>query len=72
MGITSKRLEEGIPFKAAVKKFLEWCGTDVKFCTWGSADLVELQRNLKYYRMLSLLKGPDFLLRCAKIIWIDL
>ena len=53
-------MEEGIPFKAAVKKFLEWCGTDVKFCTWGSADLVELQRNLKYYRMLSLLKGPVF------------
>ena len=60
LGITSNRLEEGIPFKAAVKKFLEWCGTDVKFCTWGSADLVELQRNLKYYRMLSLLKGPVF------------
>ncbi|MBS7226682.1 MAG: exonuclease domain-containing protein, partial [Clostridiaceae bacterium] len=33
LGITSNRLEEGIPFKAAVKKFLEWCGTDVKFCT---------------------------------------
>ena len=60
LGITSNRLEEGIPFKAAVKKFLEWCGTDIKFCTWGSADLVELQRNLKYYRMLSLLKGPVF------------
>ena len=52
---------EGIPFKAAVKKFLEWLrDRREKFCTWGSADLVELQRNLKYYRMLSLLKGPVF------------
>lgn len=60
LGITSKRLEQGISFPCAAKKFLKWCGTEVKFCTWGSTDLVEFQRNLKYYQMLSLLKGPIF------------
>ena len=29
--------------------FLEWCGQDYIFCTWGSTDLVELQRNLNHY-----------------------
>lgn len=28
------------------------------FCTWGPSDLVELQRNMKYYRLTYLLEGP--------------
>lgn len=53
-------LDRGIPFREAVRRFLQWCGQEVRFCTWGSCDLVELQRNMKYYRMLNLLKGPIF------------
>lgn len=53
-------LEKGMPFAKAAKQFMKWCGSDVKFCTWGCSDLVELQRNLKYYRMINLLKGPVF------------
>ena len=43
-----------------MKTFIKWCGPEPKFCTWGSTDLVELQRNMKYYHMLNLLKGPVF------------
>jgi inhibitor of KinA sporulation pathway (predicted exonuclease) len=50
--------DQGIPFPKAVKAFLDWCGTDVRFCTWGTLDLTELQRNLIWYGMGALLPGP--------------
>lgn len=53
-------LEKGMSFGKAAKQFFRWCGPEAKFCTWGSSDLVELQRNLKYYRMINFLKGPIF------------
>lgn len=43
---------EGRPFPQVVKSFLDWCGdvkNDVRFCTWGSMDLTELQRNMEFY-----------------------
>ncbi|MCI9590576.1 MAG: exonuclease domain-containing protein [Lachnospiraceae bacterium] len=43
---------EGRPFPQVVKSFLDWCGdvkNDVRFCTWGSMDLTELQRNMDFY-----------------------
>ena len=53
-----KDLLKGIPFVQAVREFLEWCGTDWSFCTWGNQDVMELQRNMKYYNILDLLPGP--------------
>ena len=53
-----KDLLDGVPFPQAAGEFLEWCGTDYIFCTWGNQDLTEFQRNLKYYDMLCLLPGP--------------
>lgn len=38
-------------FPSVIKKFLDWCGNDYIFCTWGSMDLTELQRNMKYYHI---------------------
>ncbi len=55
-----KSLVHGIPFPEAVSQFLTWCGEDCRFCTWGDLDLMELQRNMKYYHMEELLKGPIF------------
>ena len=37
--------QEGEPFVDVIRDFLEWCGRDFWFCTWGSMDLTELQRN---------------------------
>jgi len=56
--MNQRELENGEWFPDAVRRFLAWAGPDSIFCTWGTVDLPELQRNMKYYNMLSLLKGP--------------
>lgn len=43
--------EEGVRFEEAAEEFLKWCGEDACFCTWGSMDLTELQRNMAYYHI---------------------
>ena len=45
-------------FVDCMNEFLEWCGKDYTFCTWGVLDLLELQRNMKYYYMNLLSNGP--------------
>lgn len=51
-------LKDGTPFPKAARQFFSWCGQEPKFCTWGDQDLMELQRNLKYFGMEELLPGP--------------
>ncbi len=51
-------LKDGVPFSQAVEEFLVWCGSEFSFFTWGNQDVMELQRNMKYYGKLSLLPGP--------------
>ena len=53
-----KELMNGELFPQAVQEFLDWCGKDFVFCTWGMQDLMELQRNMRYYSLLDLLPGP--------------
>lgn len=53
-----QELERGKPFEEVAMRFLEWCGEDYVFCTWGNSDLTELQRNLKFYNMTPLSDGP--------------
>ena len=53
-----KDLADGLPFPEAVREFLDWCGDDFAFFTWGNQDVMELQRNMKYYDLLFLLPGP--------------
>ena len=53
-----KDLAAGEPFPQVIREFLEWCGDDFAFFTWGNQDVMELQRNMKYYGLLSLLPGP--------------
>ena len=63
-----QELEKGTPFVPAAKSFLAWCGEEeYRFCTWGSSDLTELQRNMKYYDMPSLSKGPFAFLDVQKL-----
>lgn len=38
-------------FTDAVTDLLKWCDNDYLFCTWGSMDLTELQRNMHYYSL---------------------
>lgn len=51
-------LREGISFPEAVREFFEWCGPEFYLFTWGNQDVMELQRNMKYYQVLGLLPGP--------------
>lgn len=53
-----EQLEKGKPFVEVMEQFLEWCGDDCIFCTWGPLDLLELQRNMRYYGMLPLSDKP--------------
>lgn len=45
-------------FPEIIRDFMEWCGKDPKFCTWGPGDLTELQRNLAYYHIPSSFPFP--------------
>ena len=51
-------LDKGMNFEDAAGDFLRWCGKDVRFCTWGNQDLMELQRNMAYYGMEALSDRP--------------
>ena len=63
-----KELENGTPFVQTAEGFLEWCGQEpFQFCTWGSMDLTELQRNMKYFGMPSLAQGPIAFLDIQKL-----
>ncbi len=55
IGIEELR-KEGVSFPEACEAFLSWCykdGETPRFCVWGEADTVQLQRNLRYYHMKS-------------------
>lgn len=51
-------LADAPKFPQAMKKFLDFCGEDPVFCTWGDMDLMELQRNLAFHRMKSPFPQP--------------
>lgn len=53
-----EELERGKPFAEVASRFLEWCGEDYLFCTWGAQDLTELQKNMKFFGMEPLSDGP--------------
>lgn len=53
-----EQLEKGDAFSAVMKRFLDWCGKDYIFCTWGPSDLMELQRNMSYHGMGALSDEP--------------
>ena len=66
--LNMKELERGQFFPKTMEAFLDWCGSDAyQFCTWGSLDLMELQRNMKFYDMTPLSDGPIAYLDVQKL-----
>ncbi|MGN0244055.1 MAG: exonuclease domain-containing protein [Lachnospiraceae bacterium] len=51
VGYTETHLKQGDSFVTACKNFLEWCGDNYRFVTWGDMDLLQLQRNMAYYHV---------------------
>jgi len=67
-----EELERGSGFPTVVSDFLNWCGTEeYLFCTWGPLDLVELQRNIRYYNLPSLSEKPFPFLDVQKLFSIQ-
>lgn len=58
--VSMQDLETGMNFKQAAYSFIDWCGTNYRFCTWGSMDLTELQRNMTYFQVERTLGTPLF------------
>jgi len=51
--ISEKDLESGVSFNEAAQRFFSWCaqeGSEYCFCTWGNMDLLELQRNCRFFQ----------------------
>lgn len=51
--ISMRDLDEGLKFPEAAKAFFDWCaeGGEYMFGTWGSTDLMELQRNCRFFNV---------------------
>lgn len=58
IGLRMSELQDYECFPQIAKQFEDWCGEDFVFCTWGTLDLMELQRNRKFYGMEPLSAGP--------------
>lgn len=51
--------QEGRPFEDVMREFIEWWGDEEYcFCTWGSMDLTELQRNMAYHKLEPVFSRP--------------
>ena len=64
---TEEELNDGKDFRKVIRDFLEWCGDDYIFCTWGSMDLTELQKNMKHYNLERVLDFPLFYVDLQKM-----
>ncbi|MBD5520681.1 MAG: exonuclease domain-containing protein [Lachnospiraceae bacterium] len=62
-----EQLENGKPFVEVMESFRNWWGEDYIFCTWGPLDLVELQRNIRYYDLKPIGSGPFKFLDVQKL-----
>lgn len=48
--LTDEELDrKGQPFSRVIDEFFSWCGSEPFYCTWGSMDLTELERNMTHY-----------------------
>ena len=51
-GIKEAQLkEDGVPFREAMRRFMDWCGDDIIFLTWGFDDIAILRENLQLFEM---------------------
>ena len=57
--LTMEELKHSRTFPEVATRFEMWCGDKpFLYCTWGTLDLMELQRNRKYFDMMPLAEKP--------------
>lgn len=57
--LTMEELKFSRTFPEVAARFERWCGKEeFLYCTWGTLDLMELQRNRRYYKMKPLSDRP--------------
>ncbi|MCD8130769.1 MAG: exonuclease domain-containing protein [Lachnospiraceae bacterium] len=49
--IHEEELQKARYFTEVMHDFLEFCGEEYRFCTWGSQDVAELQQNMDFHGM---------------------
>lgn len=61
-------------FPQVFQAFLDWCGleSETTFCTWGSQDLLELQRNIRFHHLKNPFPFPLFYIDVQKIFSLQL
>ena len=67
MQMDIQELDKEAYFVDIYQEFIEWCGKDYIFGTWGPLDLLELQRNMRYYGIPALSDGPIAFLDIQKL-----
>lgn len=65
------QLRKARTFPEVMEAFLSFCGKDYLFCTWGNLDLIELQRNMKFYHMTPISKEPIKFLDVQKLFSLE-
>lgn len=65
--ITMEDLQNRRCFVDVMNDFISFCGEDYVFCTWGTQDLYELQKNMDFYNMNPLSNGPIAFLDIQKL-----
>lgn len=58
VNLNMQDLQNARGFAEVAAEFLKWCGKEYIFCIWGVQDLTEFQKNMDYYHMKHLSKGP--------------
>ncbi len=58
--IKESELNKARKFRDVAEDFITWCGSDYIMCTWGLSDLMELQRNFKYFGVKNPFSFPLF------------
>ncbi len=71
VGISEEELKDGVSFKDAFEDFMVWCGEHYCFCTWGSMDLTELQKNIDYYKIKNPFPLPLYYYDVQKLYSLD-
>lgn len=61
-GITEEDLENSSSFPDAIIQFLEWCGDDCCFITWGPDDMSIIRSNMKIHNI-----NPEILPKCYNL-----